>query len=479
MRLQPTLPTGQQQQFEVNETFFSTTDHRGVITAGNQVFSRTSGYTLQELVGQPHNLIRHRDMPRCVFRLLWQAVKDGKSFAGYVKNQAKNGNHYWVFALIVPIPSGLLSVRIKPTTNLISKVEDLYKSLLAIEVSALESNNSESEASSASAEALANAITGLGFPSYEAFSHHALNAEIKARDAEVASRGLRLFPTTLDSSSPLSGTFRDACDAYERINVLFASLDSFTEIAAKIQSHNTSVRGIAENFRIDALNVHIASHPLGNEGIAIGMVAQFLSGYAQNLAGNVSGLTDNIRSTSTSVAAITSNLSTARIQIEMLLSFLAEVAGADKSTEMQQLTSMANDLRSAFLATIQTSLKAIDDLQQSVPAVKATNERVSRDIIQLQVAQITGLTEVARLRDAENLNAMFSNLRTQIESAKGELHNLEDIVDQLITLTASTPPKVNAIQSSLSGLRQIEATAAVESRIPGVDAAPDLPLTDA
>lgn len=452
MRIQKMAPTGQAQVFEVNETFFSTTDSQGVITAGNLVFSRTSGYDLKELVGQPHNLIRHRDVPRCVFRMLWETARASKVFSGYVKNQARNGNHYWVFALIVRIPSGYLSVRIKPTTPLLGVVEKLYQKLIDLESSALAGGASEQEASDASLKALGAELKQLGFQSYESFSHHALNAEIKSRDTEVRQRRLHLFPAVIDPSAPLLASFDQAIAAYKHLIVLFDALDAFQEIAAKIQHHNRQVGGIAEGFRVDAINVHVAAHPLGADGIAVGMVAQFLNGYAKALAGDVSRLSGHISNTAFLVSEISSNLSGARIQIEMFLHFISEVAGLGTPDESTDKIGMVGDLRYAFLNTIKAGLEAIAKLQQTIPEVQAANDVVHKDIIQLQVAQITGLTEVARLCEADNLNAMFTGLRQQIESAKCELENLSNIVDQLVVVVASTPSKVAAIHSSLGDL---------------------------
>ena len=78
--------------FKVSEAFFSTTDTRGVIQAGNRVFSRISGYTEAELIGKPHNIIRHPDVPRAVFKLLWDTLEAGQPICAYVKNMAKDGS---------------------------------------------------------------------------------------------------------------------------------------------------------------------------------------------------------------------------------------------------------------------------------------------------------------------------------------------------------------------------------------------------
>lgn len=456
MKIQNTPPTGTAQGFEINETFFSTTDPGGVITAGNQVFSRTSGYELEELIGRPHNIIRHHEVPRCVFKLLWETSRAGHHFIGYVKNQARNGNHYWVLAVIVPIPSGYLSVRIKPTTKLQSAVEQLYAKLLALESAQIASGASEGAAATASAAVLASEIQKLGFPSYEAFSHHCLNEEVRSRDTEISRRQLRLFPAELPKGSTeasLQSFFQQASITYERLNVLVDSLAPFAAIGESIRQRKDAVEQIAEDFRLNALNAHVAAHPLGAEGVIIGTVAQFLNGHANTLKGNVSALTTTIRDTTSAVTSIASNISVARIQMEMLLSFIAEVASRSTAGENSRLLAMARDLRNAFATTVDSAMRSIADLQGRIPQVVANNEQLRKDIIYLHVAQISGLTEAARLREAGNFQTMFASLRDQIESAKVQLEELGNIVGQLTLLTDRTPPQFKSIHESL-GLMQ-------------------------
>ena len=89
-------------EFRIDEMFFSTTDRKGVIFSGNDVFVRVSGYGRSELVGRPHNIIRHPEMPRAVFRLIWSRLLAGQPVAGLVKNLAADGRHYSVIALLQP-----------------------------------------------------------------------------------------------------------------------------------------------------------------------------------------------------------------------------------------------------------------------------------------------------------------------------------------------------------------------------------------
>ncbi len=78
----------------------SHTDLHGIITHANETFSAISGYSKDELIGKPHNILRHPDMPSSLFENLWNTIKDGKMWSGYVKNMAKNNGYYWVYAQI-------------------------------------------------------------------------------------------------------------------------------------------------------------------------------------------------------------------------------------------------------------------------------------------------------------------------------------------------------------------------------------------
>ncbi len=112
----------------------SKTDLKGIITYVNDAFIEVSGFTRVELLGKNHNLVRHPDMPPQAFKWLWDTVHDGLPWRGIVKNRTKNGDHYWVNALVSPIKvkgtvTGYLSVRRAASRNEINSAEALYKKL--------------------------------------------------------------------------------------------------------------------------------------------------------------------------------------------------------------------------------------------------------------------------------------------------------------------------------------------------------------
>ncbi len=88
------------EEYEVpkDEPIISRTDLKGIITYSNELFAKISGYDVDELVGKPHNIIRHLDMPKSAYKDMWDTVKKGAIWKGYVKNRRKDGSYYWVFA---------------------------------------------------------------------------------------------------------------------------------------------------------------------------------------------------------------------------------------------------------------------------------------------------------------------------------------------------------------------------------------------
>ena len=110
------------------------TDAKGIIKFANEDFCKIAGYSLEELVGQPHNMVRQNEMPRAAFEDLWKTIQKGNIWKGIVKNKTKNGDYYWVNATAYPSknPNGELryiSVRVKPTELEVSDAMKLYKTL--------------------------------------------------------------------------------------------------------------------------------------------------------------------------------------------------------------------------------------------------------------------------------------------------------------------------------------------------------------
>lgn len=162
--------TGVERTFRDEELIVSKTDLQGRITYCNDVFMRLAGYREEELLGQPHSIVRHPQMPRCVFQLLWDTIQGGREIFAYVINRAKNGDHYWVFAHVTPDMDmtgkiiGYHSNRRTVERSVIPVIEPLYAQLCAEEAR----HSDRKTAIAAATGLLLQTLTAKGL-SYEQF----------------------------------------------------------------------------------------------------------------------------------------------------------------------------------------------------------------------------------------------------------------------------------------------------------------------
>lgn len=139
MKRKDIIPTDKERFMRENDFIVSKTDLTGRITYGNEIFIEFSGYDENELLGSQHNIVRHPDMPRVVFKLLWDYLAADKEIFAYVKNMSKDGSFYWVFTHVAPIfdknkaKVGYTSVRRMPNPKAVAIVAEVYKSMLEAE----------------------------------------------------------------------------------------------------------------------------------------------------------------------------------------------------------------------------------------------------------------------------------------------------------------------------------------------------------
>ncbi|PID58492.1 MAG: diguanylate cyclase [Gammaproteobacteria bacterium] len=118
--------------YPAGELVISRVDLNGLITFANESFVYLSGYSLAELIGKPHYVVRHPDMPKMVFKSMWATIQAGKKWRGYIKNLCKDGTHYWVYATVIPNYRGgkvvsYTSVRRQASAAKISQMEADYQ----------------------------------------------------------------------------------------------------------------------------------------------------------------------------------------------------------------------------------------------------------------------------------------------------------------------------------------------------------------
>lgn len=220
--------------FELSQVFYSRTDKRAVIAAGNSVFQQISGFEWGQLLGAPHRIVRNYETPRAAFRIIWKMLQADKVAVAYERNKSADGRGYWVLAMFLPIPDGYLSVRIKPTSPLFDKVKEMYRTLSEAE----QGENVSIEDSEA--RMLAELKT-MGFDSYEAFQNAALLGEFRAR--------------SLALSPKMKSYFVD-------IDRISKSLSAITSAQAELLNAVDALRDLPTNMRIVASRLEPSGGPL-------------------------------------------------------------------------------------------------------------------------------------------------------------------------------------------------------------------------
>ena len=163
MKRKDIIPTSHEKLMRENDFIVSKTDLKGRIIYANEIFIEFSGYSEEELLGSQHNIIRHPDMPRVVFSLLWDYLGKDKEIFAFVKNMSKDGGFYWVFTHVAPMKDknnnkvGYTSVRRMPNPKAIPIITEVYRSMLNAE-----SNAGAKDAMEASGALLGNILKEKG-----------------------------------------------------------------------------------------------------------------------------------------------------------------------------------------------------------------------------------------------------------------------------------------------------------------------------
>lgn len=424
--------------FSVDELFFSITDARGVIRAGNDVFVRVSKHPEDELVGAAHNIIRHPDMPRGVFRLVWDALRAGAPVAGYVKNRAADGTHYWVMATMVPAGDGYLSVRLKPTAGILERlVEPAYAEVRAAERRLEAAGARPRDVAAESPAHLLELLRGAGFPDYGAFMRHALPEEIRARDAAMGDAPAVVRDGLAGALAAAAGGLRE----------LFDGVAAFAAAHRALAGATAGILGLSRNVRISAMNGVVAAARLtGGDGATLGVVADRMSACAASIATAVDGFSDTARSTMDVLHDLEFRICLARVQVDMALYFALELGDADHDEAVRARRRLGlRELLAAVDRETAGLSEALDLLRRRLADLGGGAARIDAQLGVLDALHTAGKIEAARAADAEGFVQLFAQVRVQLDEARGHLDRLRRVTERRTDRAADVAPVRTAI----------------------------------
>lgn len=379
--------------FSFDELFFSRTDARGAILFGNGVFQRISQYSWDELLNKPHSIIRHPDMPRAVFWLLWRTIQMGEPIGAYVKNRAKDGRFYWVFAVVTPLENGYLSVRLKPSVQ-VAAIEHEYRSLVSL---ALSSDHSPEQ----SAEFLLSRLATLGFRDYQAFMSEALSCEVKARDAVLG----RSPDATIECFDRLVESAKTVIDQAEKIHLVY------------------------DQCRYAPLNLRIQAAQLGDKGGTVDVISGNYGTIAGEIQGKVSQFLDSARGVLSTIYKGLFLTCTASLQKEVAELFEAE-GEADQTEQQAGIERGLQErlLTQQIVAYRAMALEGLHAITQQCSRFQEDCADVRRLTTNLEVVRLMGKMESSRLIGLnEGLDKLISDLEASQATITTGLKQIEQV----------------------------------------------------
>lgn len=394
--------------FALNEMIYSRTDTRGVILGANDVFQRVGGYEWDRLVGAPHKLIRHPDMPKGIFFHIWDEIKSGKPAGAYVKNRNEDGRFYWTFAVISPLGEDYVSVRIKPSTDLRGDVEDLYKDLVQKEAEGLKPE--------ASRDLFVEMLRDKGFDSYAHFQSEAISREFRAMTA---------------------GTGKTLDGQVERFAKMMEALDLIRQETTEMMEGFDSIRTIPMNMRILASRLESAGGPISAISVNYGSMSDEMAAWVREF---VIGDDSQFARISNSIWAGMFLRCTTEMQSQMAESLTKaeiDLGPCSRDVEIEKLSDLVASMS-------QTSLESIKQVEIEAAQLTRNVQDMKRYITGLSSTRMMCKIESATLpKSGETLVGIVS----QLDSAQDGIEKRLSRISELNAAIQSNTSMLKAVNS--------------------------------
>lgn len=415
-------PTGASHEVGPEEMFFSTTDAKGIIKEANTVFVRLSRYDRHELVGAPHNIIRHPSMPGGAFLLMWQTLQAGQPFCAYVDNLAADGSRYTVFATITPLGEDYLSVRVRPQrTELLDAARGLYEAVRPQELAARQAGASAHEAAVQGLGQLADLLVGAGIPSYDEFIWAALPAEVRGRSASTGG-----YPSRPGASGPLADLLAAAGRLHGGLAAWVGELDALAELADALVTGGIRLGEsvAASEAAASEFSGVVAAHDGFSPVLgSITLWAEMMT----EVDGMLTGLAARLAELRTSVAQTRFRIALLALQSETVGQFacelIDEVPGSDAARPairelVQALREGVSDAAGAMDANADLAAQVADEVQALA------------DLMGVPTSLLGGFQALAAGRSNEAVEALLPRVGEVVTSSQADADALAALAEQ-------------------------------------------------
>lgn len=405
-------------KFDINELFFSITDHDSTICSGNEVFVRISGYDKNELIGSFHNIIRHPDMPKVIFKTLWDYLKANKPIVAYVKNKTKQGGYYWVLAAVFPLDDRYVSIRIKPNTKLLGAVKELYPKLLKAEnIGGMDE----------SVKLLAELLGPLGYENYDRFMNDALLQELNGRQNNVSTVVIndeyQILRPSLKKLRIVYGYSRELMNRYDE---WFEKIGLFTQVKATFEEKGMKLRELARDIVFLSLNASVSSYKVESGGETFGVLASDIRFNAKENEALISRIDGIVQHLSDALNTVVFAVAGMRLQIEMVTYFIQEVSTKNSEIQIPELMDNISDLIALVTQYAEKSKQIQAKLDYEIQDALKNLNQLEQQMMYLGYIQIYGIIEAAGSHDESvRFGVIFSQLKSLVQETTAEIEVMQ------------------------------------------------------
>lgn len=449
-------PVNAESTFEFHEMFFSTTDLRGVIRYGNDVFVRVSNYPREKLIAAPHSIIRHPDMPRAVFKILWDTIQAGQPIVAYVKNLAADGHYYWVLAFVFPLEGGYLSIRVRPSSKLFQAVQGIYAQTLAVE---------NEKGLDDSLPFLIQQVLAAGFSSYQDFMVKAAISELNIIEHKKEQDGT----ASISKNAASSHITEISAKASHDLKSCFDRMQSLQEASKKFVSTAGKLTEAFQHLKFIALNMTISAAKFGEDAASLGVVAKEFSTLSAQIQEHLQGLSEF----SVNLAQVVERCAVKIVALEtqmMMVDFFIHESLEKMATSQNAFADMV-DNRDNFSVLFRDYTKGLSDevhaLEKSFSSILAQMSDVRKFTTGLEVIRQIGAVESARENEMkitfvhylDEMRKFILLLQTSTHDIQKELESQKGSAKLMVEISSRLAPQVDEIFNLAANEKETASTA--------------------
>lgn len=437
--------------FEFEELFFSTTDTKGIIQYGNTVFMRISGYPEKTMLKAPHNIIRHPDMPKSVFKLFWDVLKSDSPIGAYVKNLSADGRYYWVFAFAFPVEDGYLSIRFKPSSEIFPVVEEVYAEVLKKEKA---SSMEEGEM------LLMKMLKEKGFDNYQDFMVTAAITELKARENHLASNE----NTVINRDPAISRITEITKRMTKQLNQSFDNISTFEEGSKSFREVLSTLKTEFHKLKFLSVNMNILAVKFGESAATLSVISEEFSRLARQIENQITTFASFSDNLSGIIKHCSLNITALKTQMIMVDFFVKESIHNLETSDNAFEGMLANKhvFISLFNSTIAKLELVLNKLKSEMVIIEDQLSEIKKLVRALEIIKQTGAIESAR---KDEIRSSFNVYLQEMDAFLNLLRrSINELIQQKMNIGVNTEEFQDSAEMIKGNLENIFEMAMMKNR---------------